>query len=124
MKVLVVDDEPNSLKLAHAVLASAGYEVGTADGALAALSLIQQDRPDLILLDLMLPEIDGVSLIRQIKSNPESESIHIIAITAYPDSYTKAAALEAGAIGYVLKPLNTRGILEMVEGLVNPESTP
>jgi CheY-like chemotaxis protein len=103
MKVLVVDDEPNSLKLAHAVFAAAGYEVSTADGALAALAQIEDDQPDLILLDLMLPEIDGVSLIRQIKSNPESESIHIIAITAFPDSYTKAAALDAGAEGYVLK---------------------
>ena len=114
MKILVVDDEPRSLKLAHAVLMSEGYDVSPANGARAALTMIREDKPDLILLDLVLPDMDGLALIRQIKSNPETHDIQIIAITAFPDRFTEAAVMEAGAEAYLVKPLNTRGISELV----------
>ena len=94
MKILVVDDEPRSLKLAHAVLMSEGYDVSPANGARAALTMIREDKPDLILLDLVLPDMDGLALIRQIKSNPETHDIQIIAITAFPDRFTEAAVME------------------------------
>jgi CheY-like chemotaxis protein len=115
VKILVVDDEPSSLKLAHVVLLSSGHDVRPADGAQAALEMIHEEKPTLVLLDLVLPDMDGIDLIRQIKNDPETCSIHVIAITAYPNRFTQKAVLEAGAEAYLVKPLNTREI----SGLVN-----
>jgi CheY-like chemotaxis protein len=114
MKILVVDDEPSSLKLAHVVLSSGGHDVRPAEGAQAALDMIHEDKPTLILLDLVLPDMDGLALIRKIKSDPKTCDIHIIAITAYPNRFTQAAVMEAGAEAYLVKPLNTRDISGLV----------
>jgi CheY-like chemotaxis protein len=117
LKILIVDDEPSSLKLASAVIEAAGHEVQGASDAIMALSLIESEKPALILMDLMLPGLDGLTFIRQLKEEATTADIQIIAITAYPDGFTKAAALDAGARGYLVKPLNTRAIIQMVDEL-------
>jgi CheY-like chemotaxis protein len=122
MKILVVDDEPSSLKLAHVVLSSEGYDVCPAEGAQAALDMIHKDKPTLILLDLVLPDMDGLSLIRKIKNDPETCDIHIIAITAYPDQFTKAEVMGAGAEAYLVKPLNTRDISGLVDNVARKKA--
>lgn len=110
MKILVIEDHPTQLKLAHLVLSDAGHEVSDAAAAEQAFSTIKADRPQLILVDLVLPDIDGLALVRRLKAEPDTRDIHIVAITAHPERYPKAAALAAGCDAYLVKPLDTRGI--------------
>lgn len=122
MKILAADDKPRSLKLAHAMLASEGYDVSPADGAWAVLARIRADKPDLILLDLALPDTDGLTLINMLKNDPETCDVHIIAITAFPDRFTQDAAVQAGAAAYVMKPLDTRNISGLVNKITKEKS--
>ena len=108
MKILVIEDHPAQRKLAHHVLSVAGHDVNDADAAEAALNVIKSDRPQLILLDLLLPGIDGLTLVRKLKADPETRDIHVVAITSYPEAYPKAYALAAGCDAYLVKPINTR----------------
>jgi two-component system cell cycle response regulator DivK len=118
MKILVVEDEPASLKLAHLVLAAGGHEVTQAEAADKAVEEILRSEPEAILLDLELPGIDGFTLARNLKRDPKTQHIAIIAITSYPDKFSRAAALEAGCDGYILKPMNTRKLAQEVADAV------
>lgn len=108
MKILVIEDHPAQLKLAHHVLSAAGHDVTDAAAAEAAFVAIKLNRPQLILLDLLLPDIDGMTLVCKLKADPETRDIPIVAVTSYPEAYPKAAALAAGCDAYFLKPINTR----------------
>jgi two-component system cell cycle response regulator len=108
MKILVVEDHPAQLKLAHHVLSAAGHTVSDAEAAGEAFAVIKSDRPQLILVDLLLPGLDGLTLIRMLKADPETSGIHVVAVTSYPEEYPKAAAMAAGCDGYIVKPLDTR----------------
>lgn len=110
MHVLVIEDEPTSLKLAHVILAAAGHEVADAGKAEEALELLKQDKPELILLDLALPGMDGLELARRIKSDPSTRDIVIIAITGYPDRFSRQEALSAGCDAYLVKPIDTNAL--------------
>jgi CheY-like chemotaxis protein len=110
MKILVIEDHPTQLKLAHLVLSAAGHEVTGAGGAEQAFITIKADRPQLILLDLVLPDIDGLALVRKLKADPETRDIQIVAVTSYPERYPRTAALAAGCDAYFVKPIDTRGI--------------
>jgi CheY-like chemotaxis protein len=119
MKILVIEDNPSQLKLAHHVLSAAGHDVSDADAAEQAFAAIKLNRPQLILLDLLLPDIDGLTLVRRLKADPDTRDIHVVAVTSYPEVYPKAAALAAGCEAYFLKPINTRelsGQLNAVAG--------
>jgi CheY-like chemotaxis protein len=108
MKILVIEDHPAQLKLAHHVLSAAGHHVTDAGAAEAAFAAIKMDRPEIILLDLLLPDIDGLTLVRRLKADPDTRDIHVVAVTSYPEAYPKAAALAAGCEAYFVKPINTR----------------
>ena len=108
MKILVIEDHPEQRKLAHHVLSLAGHDVNDADAAEAALIVIKSDRPQIILLDLLLPDIDGLTLVRRLKADPETRDIPIVAVTSFPEAYPKAYALAAGCDAYIVKPINTR----------------
>jgi CheY-like chemotaxis protein len=108
MKILVIEDNPSQLKLAHHVLSAAGHDVSDAGAAEQAFTAIKRDRPQLILLDLLLPGIDGLTLVRRLKADPDTRDIHVVAVTSYPEAYPKAAALAAGCEAYFVKPINTR----------------
>ncbi len=108
MKILVVEDHAVDTKLADLVLSSAGHDVSTVEAAEQAFAAIQEDRPQLILLDLDLPGMDGLALIRKLKTDPDLRDIHVVAVTAYPERYPKVAALAAGCDAHLLKPINTR----------------
>jgi len=107
MKILVIEDHAVDLKLADLVLSTAGYDVSTAEAAEQAFSAIQEDRPQLIFLDLDLPGMDGLTLARKLKADPDMRDICVVAVTFYPEQYPKAAALAAGCDAYLLKPINT-----------------
>jgi CheY-like chemotaxis protein len=108
MKILIIEDHATELKLAHLVLSAAGHEVSDAGKAEQAFAAIRADRPHLILIDLVLPDIDGLDLIRKLKADPETRDIHLVAVTSFPEKYSKAAALAAGCDAYFVKPIDTR----------------
>lgn len=114
MKILVIEDHATDLKLATLVLSTDGYDVSTAETAEQAFAAIQEDRPQLILLDLNLPGMDGLTLARKLKADPDMRDICVVAASAYAENYTKAAALAAGCVAYLLKPINTRELSDQL----------
>jgi CheY-like chemotaxis protein len=118
MKILVVEDQPAELKLAVHVLSAAGYEVDRAIAADQALAAIKEARPSVILLDLSLPGMDGLTLARKLKADPETRGILIVAITSYPEKFSSADALEAGCDAYLQKPVSTRTLPETLAAVV------
>ena len=122
MKILVIEDHPTQLKLARVVLSAAGHEVSDAEAAEQAFTAIKADRPQLILLDLALPDMDGLTLARRLKADPATRDIHIVAVTAYPEEYSKAAALAAGCNAYIVKPINTRKLSDQLSAIQGADS--
>ncbi len=108
MKILVVEDQAIESKLAVHVLIEAGHDVTGVDIAEAALAAIKADPPSIILMDLMLPGMDGLTLIRKLKSDPVTRDIQIVAVTSHPEKYSKGLAMAAGCDAYLEKPLSTR----------------
>jgi CheY-like chemotaxis protein len=119
MKILIVEDEPTSLKLAHLVLSAGGYEVTQAEAAAKAMEEILRSAPEIILLDLELPDVMGLTLARQLKADPQTSHITIIAITGFQERYSRADALAAGCDGYIVKPIDTRRLSQQVAELVD-----
>lgn len=106
--VLIVDDNPVNLKLAASVLECAGYEIARATHAQEALAMIQQSPPDFILMDIAMPGMDGLTLTRQLKADPATRHIPVIALTASAMKGDEGKALSAGCDGYIAKPIDTR----------------
>jgi CheY-like chemotaxis protein len=114
MKVLVVEDHVTQLKLANHVLSASGHNVSDAANAEQAFISIKADRPEVILLDLTLPGMDGLTLARKLKADPETREIHVVALTSYPEKYSKSAALAAGCDAYLVKPMDTRKLSDQL----------
>ena|SRR5688500_15382743 len=112
--ILIVDDNLTNLKLVAYLMRSKGYEVTTAVDADSALASIRSARPQLILMDLQLPGIDGLELTRRLKADPETRDIKIIAVTAYAMKGDQDKAIAAGCDDYVTKPIDTRGLPETI----------
>lgn len=106
--ILIVDDNPTNTKLLAFLLQSKGYDVRTAANADEALSSIAERRPRLILMDIQLPGMDGLTLTRRLKTDPETKDISIIAATAYAMKGDEQRARDAGCDGYLTKPIDTR----------------
>ena len=106
--ILVVDDNPVNLKLARALLKRNGYEVHTAGNADEALAILRNVHPRLILMDIQLPDIDGLTLARRLKASEATRDIVIVALTAYAMKSDEQKAREAGCDGYISKPVETR----------------
>jgi CheY-like chemotaxis protein len=116
MKVLVIEDHEMQRKLADDVLSAAGHDVGSAADVSAALASVRRDRPDVILLDLALPGLDGLALAQMLKSDPALRDISIIAVTSFPERFPRAAAMAAGCDAYLVKPVSTRALPDLVTG--------
>ena len=112
--ILIVDDNPVNLKLARVLLEGAGHEIRTAADAEEALEVLKTWRPELILMDLQLPGMDGLSLTRQLKADPDTRGIVIVALTAYAMKGDDEKAYASGCAGYITKPLDTRTFAETV----------
>jgi len=104
--ILIVDDNPTNLKLARVVLEDAGYDVHAAVNAGTALGMLETLKPRLILMDIQLPDMDGLALTRQLKQDPRYSRIAIVALTAYAMKGDRAKALAAGCDGYITKPID------------------
>jgi CheY-like chemotaxis protein len=118
MKLLVIEDQVTELKLVHHVLTAAGHEVSNAEAAELAFSAIAQDRPQLILLDMALPGMNGLELVRKLKAEPATRDIYVVAVTSYPERYSRTEALAAGCDAYLFKPLSTRNLPAQLDAVV------
>ena len=113
-RILVVDDNPDNLELVRIVLECAGDQVRTAEDAREAMEALGTWRPDLILVDIQLPEVDGLELTRRLRANPAWRDISIVALTAYAMTKDEENARAAGCDGYITKPIDTRTFVSIV----------
>ena len=118
--ILIVDDNATNMKLVRILLASEGYDVRTAADAEEALNVLKEFYPRLILMDVQLPGIDGLELTRRLKSDPATQDIMILGLTAYAMKGDKERIIAAGCDGYVPKPIDTRTLPELVAGYLQP----
>lgn len=121
--ILIVDDNPANLKLARVLLASEGYEVRTATDAEEALAVLREFLPDLILMDIQLPGMDGLELTRRLKSDSKTCDVAILALTAYAMKGDEERALAAGCDGYIAKPIDTKRLTGQVATLLRRADT-
>jgi two-component system cell cycle response regulator DivK len=113
-RILIVEDQEDNRMIMRDVLSSAGYDLFEAVNGEDGVKLAHSERPDLILMDIQLPIIDGYEATRRIKGSAELKSIPIIAVTSYALSGDQAKARSAGCDGYVSKPFSPRELLAMV----------
>ena len=117
-KVLVVDDEEDILELVRYNLAREGYEVHGLTTGEQALARVKEERPDLIVLDLMLPGTDGLEVCRLLKNGPETEQIPIVMLTAKGEDADIVVGLELGADDYITKPFSPRVLVARVRAIL------
>jgi two-component system cell cycle response regulator DivK len=113
-RILVVEDQEDNRRIIRDLLTSAGYALIEATDGAAGVRLAETGRPDLILMDIQLPVLDGHEATRRIKANPELRHIPIIVVTSYALSGDDAKAMAAGSDGYVAKPFSPRQLLAMI----------
>ncbi len=117
--VLIVDDNPANLKLLRVLLSGEGYTVRTASTAEEAQALLKEFQPQLILMDIQLPGMDGLELTRRLKEDPSTGGILVVAITAYAMSGDEDKAKAAGCDAYVAKPVDTRALPLLLRKLLD-----
>ncbi|MBW4476747.1 MAG: response regulator [Tolypothrix brevis GSE-NOS-MK-07-07A] len=113
--ILVIDDSPTNLEVLHATLENAGYEVRVEMDGNSGIEQVKNNPPDLILLDVMMPGIDGFETCRRLQANPSTQEIPIIFITALSDSVEKVKGLSLGAVDYITKPFNQKEVLARIK---------
>ena len=107
-RVLVVDDNPINLELMTILLESEGFEVEPVEDAETTLQRIRQSPPDLLVVDVQLPGMSGLDLLREVRSNPCMQHLCAVIVTSYAMSSDEEMAYEAGCDGYIRKPIDTR----------------
>ncbi len=118
-KILVVEDEESLLKLESILLTSKGYEVTGVSNGLAALESLAQSRPDLVLLDIMLPAMDGFEVCQRIKSDPATRDIPVVMLTAKKSREDMARGQQVGADWYITKPFKSANVIETIQRFLN-----
>lgn len=113
-KILIVEDNPVNLELAKDILENHGFDVLSAVNGLEALQTVQNLLPDLILMDLQLPGMSGLTVIETLKADPATAHIPVVAVTAFAMSTDENRARAAGCIGFITKPINTREFPRLV----------
>lgn len=121
-KVLVVDDEEPILELLKYNLEKDGYEVKTAQDGAKALDIAKKFVPDLVLLDIMMPKMDGVETCRQLRDMPELQKTFVVFLTARSEEYSEVAAFDIGADDYITKPIKPRALMSRISALFRRES--
>jgi len=116
--VLIADDEPNILLSLQFLMKKTGYEVRTAKDGEEALAEIVRAAPDLVLLDVMMPKIDGFSICERIRANPEWNDVRIIMLTARGRDVEREKGLALGADDYITKPFSTKDAIARVEAVL------
>jgi DNA-binding response OmpR family regulator len=119
-RILVVDDDENILNLEKTILEQKGFDVTGADGGAEALKLLAEKDFDLVLLDVMMPEVDGFTVCRKIKEDPRLKDIPVIFLTARGGGEALAEGFESGAVMYINKPFTANKLLTIVNTMLEP----
>lgn len=114
-KILIVEDEESLLKLESILLISKGFDVKGVSNGKAALTAIEEEKPDLVLLDIMLPEIDGFEVCKLIKSDPATRHIPVIMLTAKKSREDMVRSEAVGADWYITKPFKSAMVIETIQ---------
>lgn len=122
IKILVVDDEPDIIDILKYNLKKEGYEVECAEDGIKAVKIASKFLPDVILLDIMMPNQDGVETCRQIREIPELKGTFIIFLTARSEEYSEVAAFDVGADDYITKPIKPRALMSRIAALFRREA--
>lgn len=117
-KILIVEDEPDILEVVRIALDRSPYDIELATTGEEALNKIAASRPDLMLLDIMLPGVSGLEVCQQLKNDPKTEGIHIIILTAKAQRRDVRAGYAAGCDDYIVKPFNTIALIERVKHIL------
>ena len=117
-KILIVDDEEDILELLEYNLEKEGYAVIKAFDGEEALQTITREKPDLIILDIMMPKMDGIETCRQIRNIPGMENVYIIFLTARSEEYSELAGFEAGADDYISKPIKPKVLMSRIKAIM------
>ena len=114
-KILLVDDDPDIIELLSYNLNKEGYETASASDGIQAVEVAKTFKPDLILLDVMMPRQDGIETARQIRQFPEFKDTYILFLTARAEEYTEVAAFDVGADDYIVKPIKPRALISRIK---------
>jgi two-component system alkaline phosphatase synthesis response regulator PhoP len=117
-KILLVDDEPDILEFISYNLLKEGFEVFTSNNGKEAIKIAQLERPTLIILDVMMPDLDGIETCRVIRETPELKDVLIAFLTARNEDYSQIAGFDAGADDYINKPIKPRVLVSRVKALL------
>lgn len=119
LTIMVIDDSSTNNLLLEAVFESEKYSVIAAEDAISAMTMLQHYKPDLIVLDIMMPGVNGFELLEQLKEKEETKEIPVIILTAKQDGESKKRALDLGAIDYFVKPIDKKELLYKVSMCFN-----
>ena len=123
IKILLVDDEPDILEIISYNLTAQGYNVITANNGVQAVKKAKKEQPHLIILDVMMPEMDGIEACEQIRKIPELENTLIAFLTARGEDYSQVAGFEAGADDYITKPIKPKVLVSKIKSLLRRLNT-
>lgn len=120
-RVVCIEDEPEMIDLVRLILGRRGFEVTGANGGLEGLEIVERERPDLVLLDLMMPDMDGWEVYQRIKSDEKLRQIPVVVVTAKAQSIDKVLGLHIAKVDdYITKPFGPQELLESVEKILGP----
>ncbi|UYZ58989.1 response regulator transcription factor [Hymenobacter latericus] len=123
-KILVVDDDPDIVELLEYNLRKEGYDVATAPDGRKALEVAQQFSPDIVLLDVMMPHLDGIAACRELRAMPKFKDTYILFLTARSEEFSEVAAFDAGADDYLSKPIKPRALMSRLAAVVRRDLEP
>ncbi|GGD21833.1 response regulator transcription factor [Hyunsoonleella pacifica] len=118
IKILLVDDEPDILEIVGYNLSSEGYQVITAENGVEAVKKAKKELPQLIILDVMMPEMDGIEACENIRKQPELKDVVVTFLTARGEDYSQVAGFDAGADDYITKPIKPKVLVSKVKALL------
>lgn len=122
-RVVCIEDEPEMIDLVRLILGRKGYEVIGANGGIEGLDAVRRERPDIILLDLMMPDMDGWEVYQQIKADPALKQIPVVVVTAKAQSIDKVLGLHIAKVDdYITKPFGPQELLESIEKILSVPS--
>ena len=119
-RILVIEDTPANLELVTDLLEAAGHRVMSATAAEAGIEIARLELPDVILMDVSLPGMDGLEATRRLRADPATEHIPVVALTAHAMHGDESLAMQAGCQAYITKPIDTRTFVRRVTALLNP----
>jgi two-component system, OmpR family, alkaline phosphatase synthesis response regulator PhoP len=117
-KILLVDDDPDILELLEYNLQKEGFETQSANDGMKALEIAPDFKPDLVLLDVMMPKLDGIETASRMRKLPELKNTFILFLTARSEEYSEVAAFEVGADDYIVKPIKPRALISRLKALL------